>query len=151
MYKFVLLASVALAVAAAPISTPAHPTSTSDAPTPSPTTGKGDKSDSEVSISASSGDGQFSGRGTWFTGASGSCAIPFDDNDLHVAMNAPQMGGTSQCGKSVKISYGGKTTTAKVLDTCPSCSSGSLDLSPAAFKALAPLDAGVISITWEFV
>ncbi|KAI8356794.1 RlpA-like double-psi beta-barrel-protein domain-containing protein-containing protein [Mortierella sp. GBAus27b] len=70
-----------------------------------------------------------------------------------VAMNAHQMGGTAQCGKSVKITSGGKTVTARITDTCPAqfCSSGSLDLSQAVFKQLAPLSKGVISIEWEFV
>ncbi|KAK3833990.1 MAG: RlpA-like double-psi beta-barrel-protein domain-containing protein-containing protein, partial [Linnemannia gamsii] len=101
---------------------------------------------------SSSAGGSFSGRGTWFTDTTGSCDIDFDTNDMIVAMNAAQMGGTSQCGKSVKVSYGGKTVTAKVVDTCPSqyCTSGALDLSQAVFKKLAPLDVGVINIKWSF-
>ncbi|KAG0072291.1 hypothetical protein BGZ89_007176 [Linnemannia elongata] len=196
MYKFVLLASAALAVAAAPISTPTRhstavdpsianlaqastfsssnfiaradkgdsadtPTPTkgsnndgnSDAPSPSPTRKAGSNNNNEDnSVSAKASGGEFSGRGTWFTDSTGSCEVPFDTNDLIVAMNAAQMGGKSQCGKSVKISFGGKTVTAKVVDTCPSqfCSSGALDLSQAAFKKLAPLDVGVINIKWEF-
>ncbi|KAF9316109.1 hypothetical protein BGZ91_005625 [Linnemannia elongata] len=69
-----------------------------------------------------------------------------------VAMNEAQMGGTSMCGKSVRITSGGKSVTARVTDTCPSqyCNSGSLDLSQAVFSKLAPLSTGVISITWEF-
>ncbi|KAG0283393.1 hypothetical protein BGZ96_012234 [Linnemannia gamsii] len=184
MYKFVLLASVALAVAAAPVRTPVrHSTAVSldiannfakDSTLSSSKAfvTRADKNNSTNDNSSSSGDnsgdngkggnvtieassstgGGFSGKGTWFTDTTGSCEVPFDTNDMIVAMNAAQMGGTSQCGKSVKISYGGKTTTAKVVDTCPSqfCSSGSLDLSQAAFKELAPLDVGVINIKWEF-
>ncbi|KAF9117350.1 hypothetical protein BGW39_002263 [Mortierella sp. 14UC] len=68
-------------------------------------------------------------------------------------MNEAQMGGKSMCGKSVRITSGGKSVTARVTDTCPSkyCTSGSLDLSQAAFKKLAPLGTGVISISWEYV
>ncbi|KAI7817858.1 RlpA-like double-psi beta-barrel-protein domain-containing protein-containing protein, partial [Gamsiella multidivaricata] len=82
----------------------------------------------------------------------GSCGTPFNTNDLIVAMNAHQMEGTSQCGKSVKITSGGKTVTARVTDTCPAqfCAPGSLDLSQAVFKRLAPLSKGVISIQWDF-
>ncbi|KAF9282903.1 hypothetical protein BGZ68_005686 [Mortierella alpina] len=95
----------------------------------------------------------FTGRGTWFTDSVGSCGTPFDTNDMIVAMNAAQMGGTSQCGKSVKITSGGKTVQARVTDTCPAqfCSAGSLDLSQAVFQQLAPLSQGVIDIKWEFV
>ncbi|KAF9144081.1 hypothetical protein BGX30_013878 [Mortierella sp. GBA39] len=203
MYKFVLLASAALAVAAAPISTPtrhstavdlsianlaqastfssnfvarahkgdaahghhsdshaATPTkdgnndTSSVTPSPSPTKNAGsNNNDNGNSVSEASSGGDFSGRGTWFTDSTGSCEVPFNTDDLIVAMNAEQMDGTSQCGKSVKISFGGKTVTAKVVDTCPSqfCSKGALDLSQAAFKQLAPLDVGVIKINWQFV
>lgn len=190
MYKFVLLASVALAVSAAPISTPARHSTAVDlsianlaqastfssnfvaradkgdaadgnsaspaaTPTPSPTIKAGsDNNNADKFVSKSApGGGEFSGRGTWFTDTVGSCEVPFDTNDLIVAMNAAQMDGTSQCGKSVQVSFGGKSVTAKVVDTCPSqfCSSGALDLSQAVFKQLAPLSVGVIDINWQFV
>ncbi|KAI1316501.1 hypothetical protein EDD11_009914 [Mortierella claussenii] len=95
----------------------------------------------------------FSGRGTWFTDSVGSCGTAFNTNDMIVAMNAGQMDGTSQCGKTVKIQSGGKTVTARVTDTCPAqyCAPGSLDLSQAVFEQLAPLSQGVVSIQWEFV
>ncbi|KAG9091312.1 hypothetical protein FRC06_000611 [Ceratobasidium sp. 370] len=56
------------------------------------------------------------------------------------------------CGKTitVKNTKNGKTTTAKVVDTCPSCGSGDLDLSPAAFKKLGSLSTGVLSVSWDF-
>ncbi|ORZ14463.1 RlpA-like double-psi beta-barrel-protein domain-containing protein-containing protein, partial [Lobosporangium transversale] len=98
------------------------------------------------------GSSPYSGRGTWFTDKVGSCGTPFDTNDMIVAMNAHQMGGTSQCGKTVKIHSGGKTVTARVTDTCPAqfCAPGSLDLSQAVFKQFAPLTQGVVQIQWEF-
>lgn len=59
--------------------------------------------------------------------------------------------GGKHCGKTVKITGNGKTITAKVADECPSCvSTGSLDLSEAAFKGLASLNAGVVSIKWSW-
>ncbi|KAF9382735.1 hypothetical protein CPB97_006986 [Podila verticillata] len=103
-------------------------------------------------IISTAASGSFSGRGTWFTDSVGSCGTSFTTNDLIVAMNAPQQGsGNAQCGKTVRIQYKGKSVTAKVVDTCPECASGSLDLSQAAFKTLAPLSQGVIDITWSFV
>ncbi|KAG0267356.1 hypothetical protein BG011_006773 [Mortierella polycephala] len=104
----------------------------------------------EISIAAAT-SGTFSGRGTWYTGSLGSCGKPFGPNDMIVAMNAPQMGDKALCDKSVKITYGGKTVEARVTDTCPSCSSGALDLNQPVFEKLAPLDKGVIDISWEFV
>ncbi|KAG0333551.1 hypothetical protein BG000_009079 [Podila horticola] len=95
----------------------------------------------------------YSGRGTWFTDTVGSCGTPFDTNDMIVAMNAAMMGGTAQCGRTVRVEHGGKSVTARVTDTCPSqfCSSSSLDLSQAVFQQLAPLATGVIDIQWSFV
>ncbi|KAG9072663.1 hypothetical protein KI688_000435 [Linnemannia hyalina] len=144
--KLALLATVALAamVSAAPIdTTPVRHTSAL-------------KIDSSTEASedlvVSAQGSAFSGRGTWFTDTVGSCGTPFDTHDLIVAMNEAQMGGTSMCGKSVRVTSGGKTVTARVTDTCPSqyCNSGSLDLSQAVFSQLAPLSTGVIPITWVF-
>lgn len=109
--------------------------------------------DSSEPITTAAAGTSYHGRGTWFTDSVGSCGTPFDTNDMIVAMNAAVMGGTAQCGRTVRIQYGGKSVTARVTDTCPSeyCSSGSLDLSQAVFKKLAPLSVGVIAIDWSFV
>jgi len=135
--KLALIATAALAamVTAAPVATTTRNTSAS------------------LKASSSSDSGTFSGRGTWFTDTVGSCGTPFDTNDMIVAMNAEQMGGTSQCGREVSITANGKTVQGRVVDTCPAeyCASGALDLSQAVFKQLAPLSVGVIQITWEFV
>lgn len=40
---------------------------------------------------------------------------------------------------------------ATVADSCPGCQGYDVDLSPAAFKALAPLDAGRIWTNWEYI
>ncbi|KAI1320176.1 hypothetical protein EDD11_001780 [Mortierella claussenii] len=153
-YKLALLATAALVAMAAPIDTSAQlrrhttatviPESEGDLVT--------DASVSALSSTSGSSSGSFSGRGTWFTDTVGSCGKPFQTSDMIVAMNAAQMGGTSQCGRQVQITANGKTVSATVVDTCPSqfCSSGSLDLSQAVFKQLAPLDQGVVHITWKF-
>ena len=44
----------------------------------------------------------------------------------------------------------GKFVDATVVDLCPGCASGSIDLSPGAFQQLASLDAGRIQVTWDF-
>ncbi|GJJ70944.1 hypothetical protein EMPS_03294 [Entomortierella parvispora] len=143
--KLTLLATAALlAVAsAAPIATPTRQTSATEIPLT-------EQQDISMAAAISS---PFSGRGTWFTDTMGSCGESFNTDDMIVAMNAAQMDGTSQCGRQVSIQSGGKTVTAKVIDTCPAqyCQPGSLDLSQAVFQQLAPLATGVINIQWEFV
>ncbi|KAF9956020.1 hypothetical protein BGZ72_003094 [Mortierella alpina] len=146
-YKLAILATAALAAIAAPIDTQASSEIVRNTSAP-----KIPASEMNVISAAASVDGTFSGRGTWFTDKTGSCNTPFDTNDMIVAMNEAQMGGTAQCGKTVKITYNGKTVNARVVDTCPQqyCSSGALDLSQAVFKELAPLDQGVINLKWQF-
>ncbi|KAG0082316.1 hypothetical protein BGZ93_007009 [Podila epicladia] len=129
-----------------PSPSPSSDSEVSASPSPSPSPSPSDSS-SDVKTS-----GSYSGRGTWFTDSVGSCGTQFTTSDMIVAMNAPQQGGNNaQCGKSVRIQHNGKSVTAKVVDTCPECASGSLDLSQAAFSSLASLDQGVIDITWSFV
>ncbi|KAF8995230.1 hypothetical protein BDQ17DRAFT_1250921, partial [Cyathus striatus] len=46
----------------------------------------------------------------------------------------------------------GKTVHAQVMDSCPACGIGDLDMSPAVFQKHSPLDDGVIpGISWYFM
>ncbi|KAI8334780.1 RlpA-like double-psi beta-barrel-protein domain-containing protein-containing protein [Chlamydoabsidia padenii] len=56
-----------------------------------------------------------------------------------------------KCGKKIQINYQGKSTVATIVDTCPSCDKGALDLAPKVFAALADLDVGVITVTWDYI
>jgi expansin (peptidoglycan-binding protein) len=147
-YRLALFAFAALVAVAAPIDVLQRHTSAPEIP---------ESEQVMVSVESSiivNGSGTtYSGRGTWFTDRTGSCGVPFTMNDMIVAMNQAQMDSNSQCGKTVRVSFNGKSITARVVDTCPSsyCSSGALDLSQAAFRKLAPLDKGVIAIRWQFV
>lgn len=52
------------------------------------------------------------------------------ESDFIVALNTPQYGGGypgPNCGRSITISYGGKTAQATIMDQCPSCGFGDLD------------------------
>ena len=58
------------------------------------------------------------------------------------------------CGKQLRITNtnNGKTVTVTVADECPTCSGpNSIDLSKAAFSAIADLNDGVAPISWIFV
>ncbi|GAA5823201.1 hypothetical protein JCM5353_005117 [Sporobolomyces roseus] len=101
---------------------------------------------------SSGGGGSYSGRATFYDqgGAAGSCGSVHSDSDYIVAMSSSFGGYNSFCGRSVHISYGGKSINAVVADTCPGCGSGSLDLSRGAFAALGSYDQGVLPISWSF-
>lgn len=55
------------------------------------------------------------------------------------------------CGKFVNVTGPNKKTVrVKIVDTCPPCASGDLDLSPAAFAQIGDLTRGRIPITWSW-
>ncbi|KAL0571035.1 hypothetical protein V5O48_010922 [Marasmius crinis-equi] len=95
----------------------------------------------------------FTGRFTFYATGLGACGGYNNDNDYIVALNSAQYGGGypgPQCGKSITISYGGKTAVAVIRDECPTCDYGGLDLSPALFEHFASKDVGVIQGEWWF-
>ncbi|SGY35318.1 BQ5605_C002g01752 [Microbotryum silenes-dioicae] len=103
---------------------------------------------------SSASSGSYSGTATYFTqgGVAGNCGQVHQDSDYIVALTSAMYSGGSHCGQGVRIcTSSGKCISATVADSCPSCSSsGDLDLSVSAFRALASLDAGVVGISWSF-
>jgi expansin (peptidoglycan-binding protein) len=65
-----------------------------------------------------------------------------------VALSASLMN-QGLCGKSITVSYEGKTATGTVVDSCPGCNSESIDMSRAMFGSLSSLDAGRITVSWQ--
>ncbi|KAK0629354.1 RlpA-like double-psi beta-barrel-protein domain-containing protein-containing protein, partial [Bombardia bombarda] len=89
----------------------------------------------------------------------GACGQTNKDSDFIAAVGASRFDQNTPngnpnkntlCGKKIKISYKGKSTTVTVRDRCPGCGYNDLDLSPAAFRALAPQSVGRISGTWVY-
>jgi len=79
------------------------------------------------------------------------------DSDFICAMDQDLYGNAGNasplCGKQVVITntQNGKTVTVTVADDCPTCnSSGSIDLSVAAFDAIADPSQGIVPITWHY-
>ena len=91
-----------------------------------------------------------SGSGTYYdaTGA-GNCGFDATPDDLMVAaMNAPDYADAAWCGACLAVTGPTGTVTVRVVDQCPGCAHGDLDLSPQAFQMLSPLSAGRVPITW---
>ncbi|KAI9477793.1 MAG: RlpA-like double-psi beta-barrel-protein domain-containing protein-containing protein [Benjaminiella poitrasii] len=109
------------------------------------------------SASSSSSSGSYSGDGTYYDVGLGSCGWTNSDSEMIVALNHVQMenGANSNnnpnCGKKIAVSGPKGTVTVKIVDTCPGCDSGSVDLSPAAFEKIADLSQGRVPVTWDFV
>ncbi|CAE6477881.1 unnamed protein product [Rhizoctonia solani] len=91
-----------------------------------------------------------SGKGTWYNPSvgTGACGWRNKDSELVVALGPSKFKKVKKCGQSITVKSGGKSVNVKVVDLCPSCGGGSVDLSPAAFKKLAPLSKGVIQVNW---
>jgi expansin (peptidoglycan-binding protein) len=93
------------------------------------------------------------GDGTYYNAdGTGACSFDASPNDLLVAaMNAPDYANAAWCGACLEVTGPMGMVTVRVVDECPGCQSGDLDLSPQAFQMIAPLSAGRVSIMWHEV
>ncbi|KAI1391869.1 RlpA-like double-psi beta-barrel-protein domain-containing protein-containing protein [Hypoxylon trugodes] len=94
----------------------------------------------------------YNGDITYYEPGLGSCGETSTDSDAVVALSPSEFSQIPQaCGKSIKITGpDNKTVDAKVVDKCPACASGSIDVSSTVFQQLAPLSDGRIKISWTF-
>jgi expansin (peptidoglycan-binding protein) len=87
-----------------------------------------------------------------FADGSGNCSFPPSPEDLMVAaMNTADYAGSATCGACAHVSGPEGEVTVRIVDRCPGCAAGDLDLSPQAFEAISPLAAGRVAIAWELV
>ncbi len=85
------------------------------------------------------------------TGA-GHCGYDASPGDLDVAaMNAPQFAGSAVCGACAEIEGPQGTVRVRIVDSCPECAAGHLDLSRQAFEKIAPLVDGRVNTRWRLV
>lgn len=85
------------------------------------------------------------------TGA-GACLFDPSPNDLLVAaLNAEEYDQAAFCGAFVAVTGPRGAITVRIVDLCPECRAGHLDLSWEAFSLIGDLPEGVIPITWQVV
>lgn len=111
-------------------------------------TGGGDSSTTPIMLGQPE-----NGRATYYaaTGA-GNCGFDPTPNDLDVAaMDAPEYDGSAVCGECVQVTGPKGMVTVRIVDQCPGCEMGHLDLSQEAFAKIADVSAGNVPITWEVV
>lgn len=85
------------------------------------------------------------------TGA-GACLFDPSPQDLMVAaMNAPEYDNAALCGAYVSVSGAKGTIVVRIVDLCPECQTGHLDLSREAFAQVDELYLGRVPITWQIV
>jgi expansin (peptidoglycan-binding protein) len=93
------------------------------------------------------------GRATYYdaTGA-GACSFDPSPNDLDVAaMDNPEWNNSGVCGACVSVKGPNGSVTVRIVDLCPECEPGHLDLSQEAFAKIADPSAGNVPITWSVV
>ena len=85
------------------------------------------------------------------TGA-GACLFGPSPADLMVAaMNAEEYNNAAVCGAYVHITGPKGAVTVRIVDLCPECQAGHLDLSREAFSQIADPVQGRVPITWQVV
>lgn len=82
----------------------------------------------------------------------GNCSYPGPPaNHLFVALSAPEYDGAAPCGSYLLVKGPRGSVRVKVIDQCPECKAGHIDLSEAAFAKLAPLVKGIIGVSYHTI
>lgn len=92
-------------------------------------------------------------RWTFYDVGLGACGKHNVPSDFIVALNTAQFGQGypgPNCFKTITLSVNGKTAQATIMDACPGCPYGGLDLSRGLFKFFASESVGVLSGDWWF-
>jgi expansin (peptidoglycan-binding protein) len=104
-------------------------------------------SSSDAALSA-----DYSGEATYYAAdGTGACGFKASPNDLNVAAMNKSQYANSWCGQCVLVTGPKGTVKVRIVDLCPGCAHGDLDLSEEAFTAIASLSAGRVKITWHTV
>ncbi|WP_045878606.1 expansin EXLX1 family cellulose-binding protein [Pseudofrankia sp. DC12] len=97
----------------------------------------------------------YSGRATEHDAGSGdgNCLLGSSDSAMQVvAMNEVDYDNARSCGAYLEVTGPGGSTVVKVVDRCPECPAGALDLSQQAFDRIAGgAQGGLDKVTWRLV
>jgi expansin (peptidoglycan-binding protein) len=108
-----------------------------------------------VALSAAKSVATGSGIATHYVlqAGGGNCSYPGPPADhLFVALSAPEYDGAAPCGSYLLVKGPkGNSVRVEVIDQCPECKAGHIDLSEAAFAKLAPLVKGIIGVSYRTI
>ncbi len=92
------------------------------------------------------------GQATYYDAdGTGACSFDAGSDFLIAAMNQADYGTATWCGGCVDVTGPQGSVVVRIVDECPGCSQGSLDLSETAFGMISPLSAGRVDISWHQV
>ncbi|CAF1003810.1 unnamed protein product [Adineta steineri] len=108
------------------------------------------------------GSGLFHGKCTYYYVSAGltACGHRYDDHQFIVALNTAQFdphtpngnpNNNALCGRQIQVNGPRGAAVVGVVDSCPGCPYGGVDLSTAAFQAVVgDLSIGVANVTWSW-
>jgi expansin (peptidoglycan-binding protein) len=117
-------------------------------------TGSGDGDGDTGNIEPCDAAATHAGEATYydFADGSGNCSFPATPDDLMVgAMNAVDYAGSAVCGACVRIDGPNGSVDVRIVDQCPECPQGDIDLSPQAFAEIAAIEQGRVAIEWTYI
>ncbi|KAJ3047606.1 hypothetical protein HK097_011394 [Rhizophlyctis rosea] len=80
------------------------------------------------------------------------CLLPTVSDKLFAAYSGSSWSNGLQCGACATVTTSKGSVTVRLINKCPECKPGSLDLSTTAFNKVAALSAGTVSnVSWKFV
>jgi expansin (peptidoglycan-binding protein) len=94
----------------------------------------------------------YPGIATYYaaTGA-GNCMFEAGGDLMVAAMNHTDYENSQACGAYVEVTGPKGTVTVKIVDQCPECQAGHIDLSQQAFARIADPVAGRVTISWRLL
>ena len=98
--------------------------------------------------------GQTSGEATHYVlqPGTGNCSYPgLPAGQLYVALSPGEYAAGAACGSYLQVSGPDGSVTAEVVDQCPPCGAGHIDLSEPAFARIAPLSAGLVGVSYHTI
>ena len=94
------------------------------------------------------------GKATFYemAGGTGNCSLPaIPANDLFVALGKAEYSGAAACGTYLDVTGPKGKVRVKMIDSCPPCAAGHIDLSRTAFKKIANEVDGIVKVTYKTV
>ncbi len=96
------------------------------------------------------------GQATFYKGiagsAKGNCSLPVGINDtMHGALNTKDYDGSMACGACIEIKGPQGKAIVKIVDRCPGCKPGDIDITKEAFAKIGNINSGRVPVTWQFI
>ncbi|MEV0720108.1 expansin EXLX1 family cellulose-binding protein [Asanoa sp. NPDC050611] len=92
------------------------------------------------------------GKATFYTDSGGNCSYPSPPDDrLFVALSPAEYADGAECGGYLDVRGPNGSVRVKVVDQCPPCEAGHIDLSREAFERIGDPVEGIIPVTYTTV